>query len=82
MTPVMGAVMGTPVESVGASGKPLESMTLMEMAEELKRQLGLKDMGSVNDTVKAAAGEVGVAVEGKPLIALAKECLTAVGYGV
>ena len=82
MGAVMGMPMGTPVESGGASGKPLESMTLMEMAEELKRQLGLKDMGSVNDTVKAAADEVGVAVEGKPLIALAKECLTAVGYGV
>ena len=56
------------------------SLTLAEMVEYLKKQLGLEGQKSMNDVVHAAAAELGIETKGKALLALAKECLDALGF--
>jgi len=84
----VAAVMGTPIVASAASassassekGSDGPSLTLAEMVEYLKKQLGLEGQKSMNDVVHAAAAELGIETKGKALLALAKECLDALGF--
>lgn len=83
---VMGTVvmeapppMGTAVpEASPPLGKGKAPMTLIEQVEVLKQQLGLKG-GVLRDVVQQAAQELGVATEGKPIIAIVAECMQLLG---
>ena len=71
--------MGTAVpEASPPLGKGKAPMTLIEQVEVLKQQLGLKG-GVVKDVVHQAAQELGVATEGKSIIAIATECMELLG---
>jgi len=81
----VAAVMGMPIEASEAAASASSerdgpSLTLAEMVECLKKQLSLEGEKSMHDVVHSAAAELGIAVKGKALFALAKECLEALGF--
>ena len=59
-------------------GAPVASMPLAEMAEILKREIGVG--GTMQSVVQGAAQQLGIAHEGQPLMQTAQLCLQALGH--
>ena len=59
-------------------GTPVASMPLAEMAEILKREIGVG--GTIQSVVQGAAQQLGIAHQGQPLMQTAQLCLQALGH--
>ena len=54
-----------------------EGQPLIEMADIMKRQLGLE--GNIASVVQQAAEQLGIDAKGRPLNQLAAECMAVIG---
>ena len=76
-TPEAGWPTAVPVASVQAVPAPAEPTTIGEQSKLLGRELGLN--GTVKEVIEGAAMQLGIETLGKPLKAVATECMQAIG---